>query len=121
MDSDNYIHLSRHRFLRFPCVSVNMLADQTISGTAINMFATAFSIYMARTVVGIQQDIFCIWGSFMFDKIPVLGDIPILGPMLFQKSYITTYLGLAILVISAFVLYKTSFGLETALSRISSN
>lgn len=92
--------------------SVNMLADQTISGTAINMFASAFAIYMARTVVGIQQISFASGGSFMIEKVPLLGDIPIIGPMLFQKSYATTYLGFAILLVSAFVLYKTSFGLR---------
>ncbi|MEA5065481.1 MAG: ABC transporter permease, partial [Eubacteriales bacterium] len=42
----------------------------------------------------------------------VLGDIPILGPLLFQYTYITTYIGLAILIGAAFALYKTRFGLR---------
>lgn len=90
--------------------SINMLADQTISGTAINMFAPAFSIFIARSLVGIQQIAFN--GDFKFEKIPVLGDIPIIGPILFQNAYITTYIGFAILAISSFVIYKTAFGLR---------
>lgn len=95
-------------FLAF--ASVNMFADQTIAGTAINMFAAAFSIFIARSLVGIQQISFS--GAYQIDKVPILGDLPILGPFFFQNAYITTYLGLIILGISTFVLYKTSFGLR---------
>ena len=35
-----------------------------------------------------------------------------LGPLFFQKTYITTYIGIAILIAAAFVLYKTRFGLR---------
>lgn len=90
--------------------SINMKADQTISGTAINTFAPAFAIYVARMVVGVQQVPFK--NDFLIQKVPVLGDIPVIGPMFFQKAYITTYLGLLILVVSAVVLYKTRFGLR---------
>lgn len=91
--------------------SINMLADQTISGTALNMFAPAFAIFIARSLIGIQQVSFE-RRLLRISKIPVLGDIPFIGPILFQNAYITTFLGFAILAISAFVLYKTSFGLR---------
>jgi ABC-type uncharacterized transport system permease subunit len=76
------------------------------------MIAPATAIYLARTTLpnGVQQVQFI--NSFRIEKVPVLGDIPVLGPLLFQNSYITTYLGLAILGVSAFVLYKTRFGLR---------
>lgn len=90
--------------------SINMLADQTISGTALNMFATAFTIFVARSMVGVQQVDFT--GNFRITKVPLLGEIPIIGPMLFQNVYLTTYLGFLILVLAAFVLYKTRFGLR---------
>lgn len=90
--------------------SVNMLADQTISGTAINMFATAFSIFIARSMIGIQQISFS--GNYLIQKVPVLGNIPVIGHLFFQNTYITTYLGILVLIISIFVLYKTSFGLR---------
>lgn len=92
--------------------AINLKANQTISGTALNMAAPALAIYIARMVQenGVQQVPFI--NQFFINKVPLLGDIPLIGPMLFQRSYITTYLGIAILLISAFVLYKTRFGLR---------
>lgn len=90
--------------------SINMNADQVISGTALNMFAPAFAIYVARMIQGLQQIQFT--NTFRIEKVSLLGDIPILGKLLFQNTYITTYLGLAILAIAALVLYKTKFGLR---------
>ncbi|MDR1703396.1 MAG: ABC transporter permease [Clostridiales bacterium] len=96
--------------------SINMKADQVISGTAINMFAPAFAIYAARMINsarnsnGTQQIQFN--NQFHIAKVPVLGDIPVLGELLFQKTYITTYIGFAILIIAWLVLYKTRLGLR---------
>ncbi|MEA4897845.1 MAG: ABC transporter permease [Christensenellaceae bacterium] len=92
--------------------AVTLRSDQTISGTALNMFAPAFAIYLARTIQenGVQQIMFA--NTFRIRSVPVLGDIPILGPLLFQNTYITTYIGLAILIGAAFALYKTRFGLR---------
>lgn len=90
--------------------SVNMKADQVISGTALNMFAPAFAIYTARMMFGVQQIPFK--NTFFIRKVPVLGDIPVLGELLFQNAYITTYLGFFILIVSSLVLYKTRFGLR---------
>lgn len=90
--------------------SVNMKADQVISGTALNMLAPAVAIFVARTIRSVQQIPFR--NQFHIRSVPVLGNIPIIGPMLFQNAYITTYIGFAILVVSAIVLYKTKFGLR---------
>jgi simple sugar transport system permease protein len=92
--------------------SVNLRADQTISGTALNMVAPAIAIYAARMLQtnGVQQVAF--ENTFRIAKVPLLGDIPVVGPLLFQNTYITTYLGFLILAVSAFVLYKTKFGLR---------
>ncbi len=92
--------------------AVNLRADQTISGTALNMVAPAIAIYAARMLQdnGVQQVHF--ENTFRIPKVPVLGDIPVIGPLLFQNTYITTYLGLVILIVAAFVLYKTKFGLR---------
>ena len=77
---------------------------------AINMFAPAFAIFVARMIRTVQQVPFT--NTFRLEKVPVLGDIPVLGPLLFQNAYITTYLGFAILAVAAIVLYKTKFGLR---------
>jgi simple sugar transport system permease protein len=90
--------------------SIHMKANQVISGTAINMFAPAFAIYVARMLRTVQQIPFT--NQFRIASVPVLGSIPVLGPLLFQNTYITTYLGFAVLAASWLVLNKTRFGLR---------
>lgn len=100
--------------------SINMKADQVISGTAINMLTPAVAIYVARMIQNVQQIGFN--NTFRIESVPLLGSIRIplpfvdfdldIGKMFFQNTYITTYLGFAILIISALVLYKTRFGLR---------
>ncbi|MCL2217815.1 MAG: ABC transporter permease [Defluviitaleaceae bacterium] len=90
--------------------AIHLKANQIISGVALNMFAPAFAIYVSRLVTGTQNVHFI--NQFRIDSVPVLGSIPILGPILFQNAYITTYLGFAILALATFVLYKTKFGLR---------
>lgn len=92
--------------------AINMKADQIIGGTALNMFAPAFAIYAARMLQtnGVQQITFN--NTFRIPSVPILGDIPIMGDLFFKNCYITTYIGLAILVITIIVLYKTKFGLR---------
>lgn len=92
--------------------AINMKADQIIGGTALNMFAPAFAIYASRMMQtnGVQQIAFN--NTFRIASVPILGDIPIIGDLFFKNCYITTYIGLAILVIAIIVLYKTKFGLR---------
>jgi len=90
--------------------AINLKANQIISGVAINMFAPAFAVYIARLVTGTQNIHFS--NQFRIDSVPFFGDIPVIGTMFFQNTYITTYLGFVILAGAAFVLYKTKFGLR---------
>lgn len=90
--------------------AITLKADQTISGTALNLFAPAFCIFMARVVQEVQQVAFK--NVFRIDKAPVLGEIPFFGEVLFQKFYLTTYLGILILIVSWIVIEKTRFGLR---------
>jgi ABC-type uncharacterized transport system permease subunit len=90
--------------------SINLSANQIISGTAINMIAGALTIFIARNITGS--------GNIRISKgvppkdIPWLSDIPIIGNLLFTKTYGTTWLVLIILALSAFLLYKMPFGLR---------
>jgi len=90
--------------------SINMKADQTISGTALNMFAPAFAIFVARMIQGVQQVQFT--DTFHIARMPVLGSIPVIGDMFFKNCYITTYIGLLIFAAAAFVINRTRFGLR---------
>ncbi len=92
--------------------AINMKADQIIGGTALNIFAPAFAIYFARTIQenGVQQIQFR--NTFRIDHVPVLGDIPLIGRMFFQNTYVTTLIGVLILVATVIIIYKTRFGLR---------
>ncbi len=92
--------------------AINMKADQTISGTALNMFAPAFAVFAARMIQenGVQQITFN--NTFRIAEVPLLSKIPVLGDMFFKQSFITTYIGFAILIAAVVLLYRTRFGLR---------
>lgn len=90
--------------------SINMKANQVISGTALNLFAPAFAIFTARMLIGVQQVTFM--NTYRIPEVPVLSAIPILGDLLFKNTYLTTFVGFAILIVATIVLYKTRFGLR---------
>jgi simple sugar transport system permease protein len=90
--------------------SINLSANQVISGTAINMIAGSLTIFLARNITG-SGNIRIATGFPQVD-IPLLSHIPILGDLFFKKAYMTTWLVLAILLLSTFILYKTAFGLR---------
>lgn len=90
--------------------AVNMKADQTIVGTAMNMLIPAAILLFAKMSFnsdGITTDM-----NFYIKKVPALGDIPILGPLFFRNTYITVYIGTILLVLSTLVFYQTRFGLR---------
>ena len=90
--------------------SVNMKADQVITGTALNMLIPAVILLFSKMFFG--SDGVTTNVSFYIKKIPVLGDIPILGPLFFQRTYLTVIIGFVILLIAVILLYKTKFGLR---------
>ena len=90
--------------------SINLKADQTISGTAINMLAAALTVYVARLVTG-SGNIPIVMG-IVRDDIPFLSRIPVIGALFFSRSYWSTWLVLALWGFSFWLLYSTSFGLR---------
>lgn len=90
--------------------AIHMKADQVISGTALNTFAPAFCIFIARTFQQTQQIQFT--NVFRIESVPLLGSIPFIGDLLFKNTYITTYIGIGFLVLTWLIIYKTRFGLR---------
>lgn len=90
--------------------SINLNANQVISGTAINMMAGALTIFLARTITG-SGNVQLRMGLPRFD-VPGLVHVPVIGRLIFRQTYGTTWLIIGILALSAFVLYKTAFGLR---------
>jgi len=96
--------------------AINLRADQTISGTALNMVAPAFAIFTARMMQenSVQQiDFASAPFRIMTDLTP---QTPVIGELLTTSvsitTYITTFLGFIILVLAWFILYKTRFGMR---------
>ena len=90
--------------------AIHLKADQTISGTALNMLMPAIMLLFCKMTFnsdGVTTNV-----AFYIQKIPVLGDIPFIGRLFFQKTYLTVILGILILVISTVIFYKTKFGLR---------
>ncbi|MEI8092838.1 MAG: ABC transporter permease [Spirochaetales bacterium] len=90
--------------------SINLGANQVISGTAINMIAGALTVFVARILSG-SGNIQLKQGLIRGD-IPWLSDIPVLGPLLFRQTYATTWVALGLLALAWVILYKTPFGLR---------
>lgn len=90
--------------------SVNMKADQVISGTALNMFAPAFAIFTARTIYGTQK--VKLMQSYRINEVGFLADIPIIGDLFFTNQYLSTYIGVVVFTVAVIILYKTKIGLR---------
>lgn len=92
-------------------VSINLRADQIISGTAINLLAGGVTIYLAQIIFNQQRT-----KAFMYGidkgRIPVLSEIPILGRMFFTNVHVTSFMIIALAFIVWYVVYQTPFGLR---------
>ncbi|MEN6317073.1 MAG: ABC transporter permease [Clostridiaceae bacterium] len=90
--------------------AINMKADQTITGTALNMLVPAAILLFAKMYF--NSDGITTSTDFYVREVPVLSDIPVIGKLFFQNTYITVYIGILLLVISTVIFYKTRFGLR---------
>ena len=99
--------------------SINLRADQTIGGTALNLMAPAMVLFLIRIIDG--QNILdmktgdsATW--FMLKKstfgIPKSQDIGFLGETFLNKVYLATYICILLFLIMSILLYKTRFGLR---------
>ena len=90
--------------------SVNMKANQTITGTALNMLIPAVILLFSKMSFnsdGVTTDV-----SLYIREVPVLSQIPILGDLFFKNTYLTVYIGFILLTVATILLYKTKFGLR---------
>lgn len=96
--------------------AVSLKADQTIGGTALNMFAPAFAIVLTWAIQGQGQTTIYIppWiritpETFGIDPAAATNFV---GRMVFNYFYLTTPVVFLLLLITIFVIYKTRFGLR---------
>ncbi|HEX4993104.1 MAG TPA: ABC transporter permease [Rubrobacteraceae bacterium] len=89
---------------------VTFEADQIISGTAINLLALGGTGFLMVLIFGSGGTSPRVSG-FKEVAIPLLSDIPLIGPALFNQSLLV-YLMYALIPITWFVVFRTPFGLR---------
>ncbi|MBM3127017.1 MAG: ABC transporter permease [Chloroflexi bacterium] len=92
-------------------VSIRFKADQIISGTVINILALGITGYFYRQYLA--QDIPPGPGTFAPFDIPLLAQIPILGPIVFQGQKPIVYFMMIVTLLIHYVLFFTPWGLRT--------
>lgn len=88
-------------------ITLNLHAEQGVSGIGIYLFGLGMSDLLFQRLVGTPRPIF----PFMPLDIPVLSGLPIVGEMLFQHSIIV-YIAFGLVPIMSFVLHRTTYGLN---------
>ena len=99
--------------------SINLRADQTIGGTALNLMAPALVLFLVRVIAN-QNTLRMATGDaaswFMIKKstfgIDKNTDIGFLGETFLNKVYLATYLCILVFVVLSIILYNTRFGLR---------
>ena len=82
--------------------------DQIVSGLALNLGAMGLTTYLSRRILGTGQSEVA---HFEPIDVPLLSDLPFLGPVLFSQSPFF-YFALAAAAVLSFVLFRTRFGLS---------
>jgi len=88
-------------------VNVTLQAEQGISGIGVYLFGLGMSDLLFRQLVGTPRPT----PRFSPINIPVLSDLPVLGPLFFNQN-ILVYGAFLLVPISAFILNKTTLGLR---------
>ncbi len=91
--------------------SVNLKADQVVSGTALNILAGGLTVYLCQIFFNQQRSRSFSTGLAKI-SIPGLRDIPLFGKALFDGIYPTFYVALLLVLLTWFVVYKTPRGLR---------
>jgi general nucleoside transport system permease protein len=92
--------------------SIRYLVNQVVLGVVINLLALGLTGYLYNALMQRNQESFNDPGFLSPVKIPGLGDIPIVGPLLFNANVIV-YLTYAIIIVIDIALFRTRWGLRT--------
>lgn len=88
-------------------ISVTLKAEQGISGIGLYMFGLGLSSLLFKTMIGTVKTV----TGFQPVKIPLLGDIPFIGDILFNQS-LPVYGAFLLVPIAWFIIDKTTWGLQ---------
>ncbi|MBQ3667613.1 MAG: ABC transporter permease [Clostridia bacterium] len=96
--------------------AINLKADQTVGGTALNLMAPALVLFFIRIIANQNTLNVTSSANFMLKK-EMLGydknaEMGFLGASFIDKVYLATYVCIILFVVAAIILYKTRFGLR---------
>lgn len=92
-------------------LAINFRVDQIIIGVVINLLILSLTSFLTAQLLVERPE----WNDapiFPAIKIPILGDIPILGPVLFNQT-IMVYSMYVLIVLTTWFLFRTRWGLRT--------
>lgn len=92
--------------LGFGVLCITLRANQVVSGLALATFGIGLSAFLGKPMLGKS-----LTNSFSEIKVPFLGDIPILGPALFQQDALV-YISYILVIVLWFFIFKTQGGLH---------
>ena len=91
-------------------LSVTVGANQIIAGTALTILGGGLSMFIYRSVFGIQTLPPRV-ESFPLLRFPGLTNLPVIGPVLFNHNFLV-YLALVLVPVTSIILERTTFGLK---------
>ena len=91
-------------------LTVSLGLSQHVSGLGVTLLCTGLAFFSYRLVFGQPSQPPSV-EAFKTVPVPLLSDIPFLGPAVFDQ-FALVYIGFLLVPLSAFVLYRTSWGLN---------
>jgi simple sugar transport system permease protein len=91
---------------------IRFKVDQIVSGVAINIFGTGMTSFISSRYLESNIDLLNNSGTLKVIPIPLLSQIPILGPILFEHTFIV-YMTFILVALLHVLLFYTPWGLRT--------
>jgi ABC-type uncharacterized transport system permease subunit len=91
--------------------AITYLVDQVIVGVVLNVLVVGLTNFLFRQVLTPNADTLNSPDRFRAIPIPILGDVPLVGPILFRQTALV-YVLYAVVALVAFALYRTRWGLR---------
>ena len=92
--------------------AIRYFVNQVVLGVVLNVLALGLTGFIYDALMQPNQDTLNNPGFFQPIQIPLLGDIPILGPLFFNANVIV-YLTYVLIVVVDVALFRTRWGLRT--------
>ncbi|MBQ3122600.1 MAG: ABC transporter permease, partial [Firmicutes bacterium] len=94
--------------LIYAILTITFKSNQIVTGLTLTIFGTGFAKFVGQPFLGkaVPSEV---TNFFVKKSIPVLGDIPFLGPVFFRQD-VYVYLSYVVVIVAAVYMYKTRWG-----------